>query len=193
MVITYRTLWSMNRTAFFLLVFSYLFFHSVFAKRRMQRRYLHVATWIIKFFWSRPESAFFWCFLGIPGFCDEIQPIWIQRNARLSYKKHPRLRLWLSAPPVHPMQGTVSATLLYLQQHLVGTCKSFLKKKKKSFICLLFSLAFISVAFMCAFFPCWSFLNDSDFSTAYMQTIAGAYHLQADRRTGKWSFQWEGL
>lgn len=171
-----------------------LFFHSVFAKRRMQRGYLHVATWIIKFFWSQPESAFFWYFLGILGSCDEIQPIWIKRNAQLRYKKHPRLRLWLGAPPVPPMQRTISTTPLYLQQHLVGTCKSVLKKKKKSsFICLLFSLAFISVALMWAFFPYWSFLNDSDFSMACMQTSARAYCLQTDRQMGEWGFQWEGL
>lgn len=154
------------------------FFHSRVCRKQNAKRVFACCNLDNKILLIAARVCLVGCFLGIPGSCDEIQPIWIKRNACLSYKKHRRLRLWLSAPPAHPVQTTISATSLYLQHHLEGTCKSFWGEKKSSFICLLFSLAFTSVALMCAFSPCWSFLNDSDSTAAYMQISVEAYHLQ---------------
>ena len=143
----------------FLLIFPCLFFPTLFAESRMQRRYLHVATWIIRFFWSRPESAFFKVFPGHSWILQWNPDTMNQSLAQLCCKKHPRLSPGLRGTSCSSLAGNIPATWLYLLGHLVGTWKSFLKKKI-SFICLLFSLAFISVALTCTFTPSWS-LNNS--------------------------------
>ena len=91
----------------FLLIFPCLFFPTLFAESRMQRRYLHVATWIIRFFWSRPESAFFKVFPGHSWILQWNPDTMNQSLAQLCCKKHPRLSPGLGGTSCSSLAGNL--------------------------------------------------------------------------------------
>ena len=182
MVITYRTWWSMDCTAFFLSHYFLLIFSLWVCRKLNAKQTFACCNLDNKILLIMARVCLLVCFLGIPGSCWEMEPTRVKRDTRLSCKKHPRLMLARSAPCSSYAGKALLWPCFICSNTWQGHGNSFFGGES-SFICLFFSLAFLSMALMCvSSSPAHCFLNDPDFTTADTQAHARAHRWQKGRR-----------